>query len=315
MVGLLGRAPYTSTVDTSIARAPIAGPTSRQAWKGYFKANSILMAVVHLVVLVGLCFAGWSWQGFILAIVSYYIRMILVTAGYNRYFSHRSFGTSRPVQFLLALGAQSSAQKGVLWWAGHHRWHHRYSDTERDVHSPKQRGFWYAHMGWLFNDSWNHTDPTLVPDFYKFPDLRWLDRDVYQLLPAFALGLAFLLYGGLHGLLWGFMLPTVMLWHGSFSINSLTHVFGSRRYATSDESRNSWILAIVTTGEGWHNNHHHYASSSRQGFFWWEIDLTYYVLWLLARLGFVWDVRRAPERVVQVSIVARASQEASRSAA
>jgi stearoyl-CoA desaturase (delta-9 desaturase) len=293
-------------VNTPTDSSPKAVPLSRSTWRTYVKPTSILFAIVHLTAFAGVYFSGWSWSGFALAVGVYYVRMIVVTAGYHRYFSHRSFSTSRVFQFLLAVGAQSAAQRGVLWWASHHRWHHKYSDTDKDVHSAKLRGFFYSHMGWIFTDTWTTTDPKLVPDLYKFPELRWLDKDGILLLPAFALGLAFLLVGGVWGLVWGFMVSTVMLWHGSFAINSLTHMFGRRRYATTDESRNNWLLAIITTGEGWHNNHHHYPSSARQGFFWWEVDLTYYVLRGLAMLGIVWDLRSAPANVLAGPLVAEA---------
>jgi stearoyl-CoA desaturase (delta-9 desaturase) len=259
--------------------------------------NAVLLAAVHLAALIGVVLLGWSWSGLALAVAAYFVRMVVVTAGYHRYFAHRSFRTSRFVQFLLAVGAQSAAQKGVLWWASHHRWHHKYSDTERDVHSPRQRGFWFAHIGWLFSTTWNETDPKLIPDLYKYPELRWLDRAGIHVLPTAFLGLACLLIGGAYGLVWAFFVSSVMLWHGTFTINSLAHRFGSQRYATGDDSRNNFFLAILTTGEGWHNNHHRYPGSASQGFYWWEIDITYYVLRLLALVGIVWDVRRVPESV------------------
>ena len=240
--------------------------------------------------MVGVVLLGFSWRGLALAAISYFIRMFVVTAGYHRYFAHRSFKTSRAFQFLLALGAQSAAQRGVLWWAGHHRWHHKYSDTKDDVHSPGRRGFWYSHMGWVVGKDWDRTDRKLVSDLSKYPELRFLDRDIINMLPTVALALAFLLIGGAHGLVWGFLVSTVLLWHGSFAINSLSHMFGKRRYETSDDSRNSMILALLTNGEGWHNNHHHYQSSANQGFRWWEIDMTFYGLKLLSMLGLVWDL-------------------------
>jgi stearoyl-CoA desaturase (Delta-9 desaturase) len=257
-----------------------------------------LIALVHLTVVAGIAWLGWSWSGFALAIGVYYLRMLVVTAGFHRYFAHRSFSTSRIFQFLLAVGAQTAGQKSVLWWACHHRWHHKYSDTDRDVHSARVRGFWYAHMGWLFAGEFTETDLKMVPDLAKYPELRWLDKGPIQLLPTFALGMAFLLLGGAHALLWGFFASLVLLWHGSFSINSFAHKFGSRRYATSDDSRNNFVLALLTCGEGWHNNHHHYAGSARQGFFWWEVDLTYYMLRGLAAVGLVWDLRQAPPDVL-----------------
>jgi stearoyl-CoA desaturase (delta-9 desaturase) len=199
--------------------------------------------------------------------------------------------------FALAVG-----QKGVLWWASHHRWHHKHSDTERDVRSAKRRGFFFAHMGWLFADTWSSTDPKLVPDLQKFPELRWLDRPGIQHLPAVALALACLLLGGMPGLVSGFFVSTVMVWHGVFAVNSFAHRFGRQRYVTADESRNGWLLAILTCGEGWHNNHHHDSGSARQGFFWWEVDLAYYVLRGLALLGLVHNLRCVPDHLFRFEL-------------
>jgi stearoyl-CoA desaturase (delta-9 desaturase) len=268
------------------------------ASKGYFRATSVAFWGVHVAAIAGVAYLGLSWRGVALAIGVYFARMVLVTAGYHRYFAHRSFKTSRAVQFLLALGAQSAAQRGVLWWANHHRWHHKYSDEPEDVHSPRRRGFWYSHIGWVMSPTWDDTDPAMVADLAKYPELRFLNRDLIHMLPTVALALAFLLIGGLHGLVWGYFVTTVLVWHGSFSVNSLSHLFGKRRYRTTDDSRNSMLLALVTTGEGWHNNHHHYQSSASQGFRWWEIDLTYMVLRLAAALGLVWDLRRPPREVL-----------------
>ena len=249
--------------------------------------------MVHLAAILGAVWF-WSWGGLALALGSYFVRMVVVTAAYHRYFSHRAFKTSRAFQFLLALGAQTAGERGVIWWASHHRWHHKYSDTPRDVHSARLRGFWYAHVGWVLSSNWNETDTTMVKDLERFPELRFLNRGSMEVVPMVALGLAFLLLGGLHAFVWGFLVSSVLLWHGTFSINSLAHLVGRRRYETSDDSRNSFWLAVATTGEGWHNNHHLYPTSARQGFRWWEIDVTYYVLWMLARLGIVWDLRRPP---------------------
>ncbi len=266
--------------------------------KGYFRATSIMFWAVHAAAVGGIFYVGVSWRGAALALGVYFARMIVVTAGYHRYFAHRSFKTSRAMQFLLALGAQSAAQRGVLWWASHHRWHHKTSDTPEDVHSPRRRGFWYSHIGWVISPTWDDTQPALVTDLSKYPELRFLNRDMIHMLPTVALALLFLWLGGLHGLVWGYFVTTVLVWHGSFAINSLSHLFGNRRYQTTDDSRNSMLLALITTGEGWHNNHHHYQSSANQGFRWWEIDLTYYLLRVLAAVGLVWDLRRPPREVV-----------------
>jgi len=228
----------------------------------------------------------------ITCIVLYVVRMWGVTAGYHRYFSHRTFKTSRVFQFILAWVAESSAQKGILWWAGHHRHHHKYSDDPEDIHSPKQAGFWWSHVGWILSPKYDFLRMETIKDLTKYPELRFINR--WHLLPPIALGVTLYLIGGWALLVWGMFVSTVALWHGTFLINSLCHVFGSRRYKTTDTSRNNLLFALITLGEGWHNNHHHYQSSVKQGFFWWEIDFSYYVLKVLSWFGIVWDLRMPP---------------------
>jgi len=254
---------------------------------------------VHLVAIGGVILSGWSWPGFAIAAALYFVRMFFITAGYHRYFSHRSFKTSRAFQFALAWAAESTAQKGVLWWAGHHRRHHKYSDQEGDIHSVKLDGFWWSHVGWITGSDPSFDEPDLdnVKDLARFPELRWLQR--YNMVPPVVLAGIMFLVGGWHLLLWGFLVSTVMAWHGSFSINSLAHLIGRRRYATTDESRNSLMLALITLGEGWHNNHHHYMTSANQGWRWYEIDVSYYVLRVLGWVGLVWDIRVPPAHVVR----------------
>jgi len=246
----------------------------------------------------GVFFTGITIQAGVCCLLLYAVRMFGVTAGYHRYFSHRAFKTSRVGQFLLAFLAQSSSQRGVLWWAAHHRIHHKHADTPADVHSPVREGFWYAHVGWVACKHTSGTHFDKVRDLAKYPELRWLDH--YWYLPPVLLGIGVYLTVGWSGFCLGFLLSTVLLWHGTFSINSIAHLFGSRRYATPDDSRNSLLLALITFGEGWHNNHHHYMSSARQGFLWWEIDITYYILRGLAGVGLVWDLREPPAQIVCV---------------
>ncbi len=257
--------------------------------------RSIPFFVVHVAAVAGVWVLGFSWKGLLLALVLYYVRMFGVTAGYHRYFSHRTFRTSRPMQFLFALLATSSAQKGVIWWAAHHRNHHKNSDLPGDVHSVKLDGFWWSHVGWIVSEKHEATDESKVKDLLAFPELRWLDR--WFLVPPTVLGLGLFLVGGWWAFVWGMLVSTTLLWHGTFTINSLAHLFGRRRYATTDDSRNSLILALLTMGEGWHNNHHYYQRSVNQGFFWWEIDPTYYVLRALAAVGLVWDLHTPPKRI------------------
>lgn len=238
---------------------------------------------------------SWSLVG--LAAALYAVRMFAVTGGYHRYFSHRTYRTSRAFQFVLALVGASSLQKGPLWWAAHHRRHHRHSDQDGDLHSPGRQGFFWAHVGWILSSQHEETELQRVPDLAKYPELRWLDR--WHLVPGIALAVGLFLAGGLPALVWGFFVSTVACWHCTFMINSLTHMFGRRRYETKDDSRNSFILALLTLGEGWHNNHHYWQSSTRNGFRWWEVDITYYALRGLATVGVVWDLKEPPQHVVE----------------
>jgi stearoyl-CoA desaturase (delta-9 desaturase) len=251
--------------------------------------------LVHGVAVAGAIMVGWGWAAFAWLAGGYAVRMFAITAGYHRYFAHRAFKTSRVFQFILAVVAMSSAQRGPLWWATHHRHHHKFSDQPEDVHSPRQRGFWYSHAGWLLGSRHSATDFERVKDFAKYPELRWLNNN--DLLIAVAWGFVLAGIGGTTALVWGHFVPLVLTWHVTFTINSLAHVWGSRRYATSDDSRNNAVLALLTFGEGWHNNHHHYQRSARQGFYWWEIDLSYYVLKVLEVLRIVRGVEGVPRHV------------------
>lgn len=275
---------------------------------------SVPFYLVHVVAVAGVLWSGWSWKGFALALALYYLRIFGVTGGYHRYFSHRTYRTSRAFQFVLAVLAQSSVQKGALWWAAHHRHHHKHSDGIEDPHSFRERGFWYSHVGWILSRETEDTDYSRIPDLARYPELRWLNN--WHVVPGVALAVGLYLVGGWHALLWGFFVSTVATWHGTFTINSLSHWWGNRRYSTTDESRNNPVLAILTMGEGWHNNHHFYARSCRQGFFWWEIDLTYYVLKALSVVGIVWDIQVPPQEVIrgEVDVNVRANQKKKRPA-
>jgi stearoyl-CoA desaturase (Delta-9 desaturase) len=253
-------------------------------------------AAMHLACL-GVVWTGVTWRDLAVCAVSYGVRMFGLMAGYHRYFSHRSFRTSRTFQFVLALLGTLGVQKGVLWWASHHRYHHRYSDTEHDLHSPVQHSFLYAHSGWFLDGDNRHTDYARVHDLARYPELVWLNNRGLWAAGAYALLL--LLLFGWSGLVWGFFVSTVLIWHAIHAIGSFGHRFGGyRRFATTDNSRNKWFLALVLMGEGWHNNHHYYPSSARQGFVWWELDLAYLGIRALEKLGLVWDVRVPPEHVI-----------------
>ncbi|MBU2913820.1 acyl-CoA desaturase [Reichenbachiella agariperforans] len=271
--------------------------------------TEISFAIVHLLPL-GALYTGATTFDWIVCAFLYFFRMFWVTGGYHRYFAHRSYKTSRFFQFIIAFMAQTSAQKGALWWAGHHRVHHRTSDTYDDPHSMKHYGFWYSHVGWIVGPDYKETDYKIIADYSKYPELVWLNK--YYLVPPFVLAVIVMMLGGIvnggsimtmfttagfSSLFVGFFLSTVLLYHGTFSINSIMHKFGKQRYESNDESKNNLILALVTLGEGWHNNHHYYEVAARQGFFWWEIDITYYILRSLAFFGIVWDLRGVPDHI------------------
>ena len=266
--------------------------------------SSVPFLLFHVAAL-SVFWVKFHWWYPLACLLLYGVRMFFVTAGYHRYFSHRSFKTSRWFQFVIAFMAMSSSQKGVLWWAAHHRHHHRFSDEDEDVHSPTLFGFFWAHIGWILSDKYNDTRLHYIGDFAKFPELRWLDK--YYLVAPTVLGVTLWLLGGWGLFALGFCLSTVMLWHGTFTINSLSHLFGNRRYETTDTSRNNWLLALVTLGEGWHNNHHHYMAAARQGFYWWEVDITYYGLKLLASLGLIRELRQVPAHVLDQGQIRKAA--------
>ncbi len=272
--------------------------------------KTVEMILIHMVPLLAF-FTGVTAFDWIVAVVLYFLRMFFVTGFYHRYFSHRTFKTSRWFQFVMAFLAETSMQKGVLWWGAHHRVHHRNSDKPGDPHSMKLYGFWYSHIGWILGPDFKETDYKGISDFTQYKELVWLNK--YYVVPPITLMVVLMMLGGivnggsitamfsvpggLSTLLIGFFLSTIALYHGTFSINSIMHKLGRQRYETGDESRNSALLAFITLGEGWHNNHHYYESSTRQGFFWWEFDITYYLLKVLSWLGLIWDIKEVPKHI------------------
>lgn len=241
-------------------------------------------------------FVDFTWVSLVLFGVLYFLRTFGISAGYHRYFSHRSFKTTRVVQFMLACLGCAALQKGPLWWTAHHREHHRHTDTPEDPHSPVARSFWWSHIGWILADDYNETNWPAVKDWTPYWELRWLNR--LHWLPGMVLAALCWFIDGWSGFVWGFLLSTVVLYHTTFAVNSFCHLWGSRRYATKDESRNNIWVALLTLGEGWHNNHHHYQSSANQGFFWWEIDVSYYLIKVMGLMGLVWDIRQPAPHVL-----------------
>ncbi len=281
-------------MNTALIHQPIAR-TPDVSWQG--TANIAAFFSVHLVCLAAF-WTGVSRLAMGLMVGSFLIRMFGITAGYHRYFSHRTYKVNRVVQFAMAWIGCSSAQKGPLWWAAHHRAHHQNSDTRSDIHSPIREGFWWSHVGWILSSQYDDTNYKIIPDLARYPELMWMNK--HFLVPPVVWGALCLLIGGAQGLVWGFFISTTLLWHATFLINSAAHLMGRRRFDTTDSSRNSVILALLTLGEGWHNNHHYFPSSTNQGFYWWEIDITYYALKLMQKIGLTKELRNPPQRVLEL---------------
>ncbi|HEY0907553.1 MAG TPA: acyl-CoA desaturase [Methylophilus sp.] len=258
--------------------------------------------------LISLLWVGWSPFAVLFAMAMYMLRMFAITGFYHRYFAHKTFQTSRLAQFVFAVIGATAVQRGPLWWAAHHRHHHVHADQPQDVHSPQQHGFLWSHLGWFLSHANFSTPLERVKELTRYRELHLLDR-FDSLVPVlfatgiFSLGECLASYApalhtnGWQLLVWGFVVSTIALYHATFCVNSLAHVWGSRRYKTRDGSRNNWLIAMLTLGEGWHNNHHHFPGSARQGFYWWEIDLTYYGLRTLAAMGLIWNLKQVPVHV------------------
>ncbi len=253
-------------------------------------------------------FVGISTVAIVVALAFYWLRIFAIGAFYHRYFSHRSYKTNRFWQFIFALIGVSAVQRGPIWWAAHHRHHHQVTDTKADPHSPFAHSFMRSHISWFLSFKYFKYDKTKVKDLLQFPELCWLDR--YDMLVPVAILVLMYLSGqflhhyypqlhtnGLQLVVWGFCLSTIAILHSTFAINSFGHIIGKQRYRTNDQSRNNWILALITFGEGWHNNHHHYPATAQQGFFWWELDLTYYGLLLLEKLKIIHDLHKLPKYI------------------
>jgi stearoyl-CoA desaturase (delta-9 desaturase) len=292
-------------VQSDVAAPTLGDPREAASDKLNFR-SSLSFFALHLVPFLAI-FTGVTRTALVLAVVTFTSRMFFITAGYHRYFSHKSYRLDRLTQFMLAFGGTTASQKGPLWWAAHHRNHHRFSDTERDVHSPK-RGFWWSHVGWILCDKYNEADRSQIRDFARYPELRFIDK--HDWIGPWTLAITCLLIGGWSGLLIGFFASTVLLWHVTFTVNSVAHVMGRRAYETDDTSRNTLLVALATGGEGWHNNHHRYPWSARQGFRWWQIDVTYYVLRALSWVGIVRDLRPVPASVIEEARAAKALRRA-----
>ena len=275
------------------------------------------MLLFHVGAL-GVVFTGASTVAVVSALVYYLIRGFGITGGFHRLLAHRSFTASRPVQFLFALTGSLAIQGGPLWWVAHHRAHHRYTETDRDIHSPKTKGFWRSHIGWMFSPASFNENGAGARDLHRIPELKFLQRN-YAFI-ALGQGVVIYAYGallarffpelgtsGLQMLVWVYFIGTVALWHATFMVNSVCHTWGARPFDAGDASTNNWLVVVLALGEGWHNNHHKFANSARHGLRWWEVDMTWIALRVLNALGIVRDLK-LPHPQVLADARAQAAQ-------
>ncbi|HXW63031.1 MAG TPA: fatty acid desaturase [Candidatus Acidoferrales bacterium] len=252
--------------------------------------TAIFMLLLHVGAFAALFF--FTWKALFLAIFLYWVGGSLgIGMGYHRLLTHRGYKTPQWVEYLLTTCAVLSLEGGPIFWVATHRIHHQYSDREGDPHSPRD-GKWWAHVGWiLVGKSMHHDTKTLsryVPDLAKDKFHVWITE--FHYVPSIVLGLALLILGGVPFLLWGVCFRTVIGLHATWLVNSATHVWGSRRFPTRDDSTNSWWVALFSFGEGWHNNHHAHPVSARHGLAWYEIDLNWYGIWFLSKLRLARDI-------------------------
>lgn len=255
-----------------------------------YSACAVIYFAMHLACL-SILWVGVTWRGAAILAASYFVRVFFMGIGQHRYFSHRSYKTSRPVQFLLAVFSMFGMQRGVLWWAQIHRHHHQHSDGPEDLHSPGVHGFFYSHCLWFLNEENRRTDYSRIPDLARYPELVWLDGGMTSTIPGILYGVLMIALFGWDGLIWGFFAATIVLWHVVHCVGTISHRYGGyRRFETKDSSRNHWFFALITLGE-FHNNHHHAPTAARQGYVWWEFDLVYLVMKLMNWVGVIWDLK------------------------
>ncbi|AGY59768.1 acyl-CoA desaturase [Gloeobacter kilaueensis] len=249
------------------------------------------ITAIHIGAIVALF--HFSWQALAVALFLHWVTGCLgITLCFHRLLTHRGFSLPKPLEYFLALLGTLSLQGGPIMWVAHHRVHHAHSDHEGDPHDSS-RGFWWSHMGWLFfmpeeRINFDHYS-RYAKDLARDPVYRFLDRNMLALQLVLALGLYLL--GGWDFVLWGIFVRLVLVFHCTWLINSACHQWGYRSHQTDDRSTNLWWAALLAYGEGWHNNHHAMPRSARHGLAWWEVDVTWYIIWTLSKLGLARNVQ------------------------
>jgi stearoyl-CoA desaturase (delta-9 desaturase) len=266
-------------------------PPTRLANSGINWVTTFFMTAFHIGAIAALFF--FTWKAFLIAIVLWWISGSLgIGMGYHRLLTHRSYRTPKWVEYFLTFCATLTLEGGPIFWVATHRIHHQFTDQEGDPHSPRD-GKWWSHMGWILTGRSMHHDTTTLAHYV--PDLAhdrfhvWITK--YNYVPVTALGVLLLIIGGWPFLLWGVFLRTVVGLHATWLVNSATHIWGSRRFSTRDDSTNNWFVALLTFGEGWHNNHHAHPTSARHGLRWYEVDMNWYGIWMLKVLGLAKQIK------------------------
>jgi len=281
----------TGVQPMRVTPAPVMGKAKKD--RGINWITSIFMVIFHVLAVVALFM--FTWKGLIAFVVLYVLAInVGIGMGYHRLLTHRGYKVPRWLEYVIATCATLSLEGGPIFWVATHRVHHQHSDREGDPHSPNE-GTWWSHMGWIVTGQSLHAETAVLsryaPDLARDKYHVWLSK--YHWVPLTTVGLLLLAWGGWPVVMWGIFLRVTVGLHATWLVNSATHIWGSRRFETRDDSRNSWWVALLTGGEGWHNNHHAHPVSARHGLKWYEFDPNYYGIWLLKVVGLARDVKIA----------------------
>jgi fatty-acid desaturase len=284
-----------TTLDHSISASVVDDESdlySDTVIRGINWIFAIAIGSFHLGAVAALFYFRWSALGWFIAIWLL-AQNVGIAMGYHRMLTHRGYSTPKWLEYFITTCATLALQGGPIYWVAVHRMHHKFTDKPGDPHSPRD-GKWWSHMGWILNGSLRNESEALkkyAPDLVRDRYYVWLNK--YHWVPLTVVGLSLFAMGGWSWMLWGAVLPVAIGLHVTWMVNSITHLWGGRRFSTSDDSRNNLLVALLTGGEGWHNNHHAHPVSARHGLAWYEVDVNYYGICLLRTFGLANHVKTA----------------------